>query len=87
MRRFRVMKDLAVDMEAFFAQYRAVKPCPISDEMLPGTERLGTPEERERFYAAARCILCGACITGCSSLWANAISWGPRLSWSPTASL
>ena len=77
MRRFRVIKDLAVDMEAFLANCRAVKACPISDEMLPGTERLQTPELRDRFDAAARCILCGACITGCSTFWANANFLGP----------
>jgi len=40
-------------------------------------ERLQTLEVRERFDATARCILCDACTTGCSSFWANANFLGP----------
>ena len=72
-----MIKDLVVDMKAFFAKCRAVKPCPISNEMLPGMERLKTLEVRERFDATARCILCDACTMGCSSFWANANFLGP----------
>jgi len=35
-------------------------------------ERLQTLEVRERFDVTARCILCDAYTTGCSSFWANA---------------
>src|SRR5919109_5287893 len=45
-----LVKDLVVDMEPFFAGYRAVKPWLIEDatEHLPERERLQSPEERER---------------------------------------
>jgi hypothetical protein len=46
---FRVIKDLVVDMEPFFAKYRAVMPYLINDEPPPPTERLQSPEERELF--------------------------------------
>ncbi len=67
MRGFEVIKNLVVDMNAFFAKCRAVKPCPISDEMLSGTERLQTLEERGCLDATARCILGDAYTTGCCS--------------------
>ncbi len=38
MRGFWVIKDLLGETEALFAQCQVVKPCLISDEMLPGTE-------------------------------------------------
>ena len=39
-----VEKDLIVDMEPFFAAYRAVKPYLINDEPPPQRERLQSPE-------------------------------------------
>ena len=57
---FRPLKDLIVDMEPFFAAYRAVKPYLINPEPPPERERLQSPEERARYEEATRCILCGA---------------------------
>ncbi len=77
MRGFRVLKDLIVDMEEFFAKYRAVKPYLIADEPAPERERLQQPQERERFDDTSKCILCGACTTSCPSFWANHEFLGP----------
>ena len=77
MRGFRVLKDLIVDMEEFFAKYRAVKPYLIADEPAPERERLQQPQERERFDDTSKCILCGACTTSCPSFWANHEYLGP----------
>ena len=78
MRGFRVLKDLIVDMEAFFAKYRAVKPYLITDEPPPaGQERTQSPAQRERFDDTTKCILCGACTTSCPSFWANQAYVGP----------
>ena len=77
MRGFRVLKDLIVDMEPFFAKYRAVKPYLINDEAAPATERLQSPDDRERFDDTTKCILCGACTTSCPSFWANSEYVGP----------
>lgn len=75
----KVIKDLVVDMEPFFAQYRAVIPYLINDDPLPadGKERLQSPEERERFDDTTKCILCAACTTSCPSFWSNGKYVGP----------
>jgi succinate dehydrogenase / fumarate reductase iron-sulfur subunit len=77
LRGFPVVKDLVVDMEGFFAKYRAIKPYLINDELPPETERRQSPEERARFDDTTKCILCGACTTACPSFWANGEYIGP----------
>ncbi len=77
LRGFPVIKDLVVDMEGFFAKYRAVKPYLINDEPPPETERRQSPAERARFDDTTKCILCGACTTSCPSFWANEAYIGP----------
>jgi succinate dehydrogenase / fumarate reductase iron-sulfur subunit len=74
---FRVMKDLVVDMEHFFAQYRSVLPFFINDSRPPTRERRQSVEERERFDDTTKCILCAACTTSCPSFWANEDFVGP----------
>ena len=74
---FRVIKDLVVDMEPFFAQYRSVLPFFINDGRTPERERLQTVEDRERFDDTTQCILCAACTTCCPSFWANDEFVGP----------
>jgi len=77
LRGFPVIKDLVVDMEDFFAKYRAIKPYLINDEPPPETERRQSPEERARFDDTTKCILCAACTTSCPSFWANGAYIGP----------
>ena len=67
-----VIKDLTVDMEPFWRQYRSIQPFLINDEPPPYTERLQTPEARARFDETTKCILCAACTTSCPSFWADA---------------
>ena len=74
---FRVVKDLVVDMEPFFAQYRSVLPFFVNDSRPPERERLQSIEERERFDDTTKCILCAACTTSCPSFWANEEFVGP----------
>jgi succinate dehydrogenase / fumarate reductase, iron-sulfur subunit len=76
---FKVQKDLIVDMEPFFAQYRSVLPFLVNDEPLPadGKERLQSPEQRLLIEDSTRCILCAACTTSCPSYWANSHYVGP----------
>lgn len=76
-RGFPVMKDLVVDMEGFFAKYRAVKPFLVNDEPEPQNERLQSPKERERFDDTTKCILCAACTTSCPTFWADKQYVGP----------
>ena len=77
MRGFKVLKDLIVDMEPFFAKYRAVTPYLVEKEERPEKERLQSPEQRERFDDTTKCILCGACTTSCPSFWADPSYVGP----------
>lgn len=72
-----VIKDLTVDMEPFFAKYRSIKPFLMNDDPPPYTERLQSPEARERFDDTTKCILCAACTTSCPSFWANDSYVGP----------
>jgi succinate dehydrogenase / fumarate reductase, iron-sulfur subunit len=74
---FRVIKDLVVDMEPFFAQYRSVLPFFVNDTRPPERERIQSVEERERFDDTTKCILCAACTTSCPSFWANDEFVGP----------
>ena len=74
-----IVKDLVVDMEPFFAGYRAVLPwlIPDPDEKEPQRERLQSPEARERFDDTTKCILCAACTTSCPIFWADKGYIGP----------
>ncbi len=72
-----VIKDLVVDMEPFFRQYRSILPFLINDEPAPYTERLQSPEARERYDDTTKCILCAACTTSCPSFWAHSGFVGP----------
>ncbi len=74
---FRIIKDLVVDMEPFFAQYRSVLPYLINDTRPPIRERLQTPDQRERFDDTTKCILCAACTTSCPQFWADEEFVGP----------
>ncbi|MDP1548519.1 MAG: succinate dehydrogenase iron-sulfur subunit [Anaerolineales bacterium] len=75
----KIAKDLIVDMEPFFDNYKKVLPYFINDSALPegGRERLQSPEDRARFDESTKCILCAACTTSCPSYWANGEYYGP----------
>jgi succinate dehydrogenase / fumarate reductase iron-sulfur subunit len=72
-----VIKDLIVNMEPFFENYRSVMPFLVNNDPQPSKERLQSPEERERFDDTTKCILCAACTTSCPSFWANDRYVGP----------
>lgn len=73
-----VEKDLIVDMEPFFAGYRAVQPWLVADDDDTGDrERLQSPAERARFDDTTKCILCAACTTSCPIFWSDREYVGP----------
>ncbi len=72
-----LIKDLIVDMEPFFAHYRAVMPYLINDTDPGERERLQSPEERARYDDTTKCILCACCTTSCPSFWARGEYVGP----------
>lgn len=75
----KVVKDLIVDMEPFFDNYKKVLPYFINDSPLPadGKERIQSPEQRARFDDTTKCILCAACTTSCPSYWGSDEYLGP----------
>jgi succinate dehydrogenase / fumarate reductase iron-sulfur subunit len=75
----KVIKDLIVDMEPFFDNYKKVLPFFVNESPLPadGKERHQTPEQRERFDDTTKCILCACCTTSCPSFWASDDYLGP----------
>ena len=69
----RVIKDLIVDMEPFFDNYKKILPYFVNESPIPadGKERLQSPEQRDRFDDTTKCILCACCSTSCPSFWWN----------------
>jgi len=77
-----VIRDLIIDMDQFYIQYRAVKPYLIGSEPEPEVERLQSPQQRDRLDGLYECILCGCCSTACPSFW-----WNPDRFLGPAALL
>ncbi len=62
---FPVIKDLAVDLEPFFAAVRRVRPWLEARTPVPEREFAQTPAELEKFVDGTRCILCASCAAAC----------------------
>ena len=52
-------------------------PYLINDSGEPDTERLQSPEDRQRFDDTTKCILCAACTTSCPIFWGDEEYVGP----------
>lgn len=68
---FPVVRDLIVDMEQFFAQYKKAQPYLMSNDKPPETERLQSPADRVKLNGLYECILCACCSSSCPSYWWN----------------
>ena len=77
-----VIRDLIIDMDQFYKQYRAVRPYLIVNDPMPEVELLQTPEQREKLDGLYECILCACCSTSCPSFW-----WNPDKFLGPAALL
>ena len=77
-----VIRDLVVDMEQFYSQYRAVRPYLINHDPEPEVEHLQSPDDRDMLDGLYECILCGCCSTSCPSFW-----WNPDKFLGPAALL
>lgn len=77
-----VIRDLVVDLEPFFHQYRAVDPFLVRHDPEPEIEFPQTPEQRDRLDGLYECILCACCTTACPSFW-----WNPGVFRGPAALL
>ena len=58
-------RDLMVNFDKFFENYKIVKPFLININPVNEKERLQSPEDREKFDDATKCILCAACFSSC----------------------
>lgn len=77
-----VIRDLVIDMDAFYQHYHAVEPtleAPLKDL---DHEHLQSPAERDQLDGSYECILCGCCTTSCPSFW-----WNPDKFLGPAALL
>ncbi len=73
-----VIKDLLVDMEGFWAKYRAAMPYLVNDDVpADGLERRQSAADRDLYEDTSRCILCAACTTACPVFWTNPDYVGP----------
>ena len=77
-----VIRDLVVDMEPFYRQYRAVKPYLTVTDPEPEVEYRQTPQQREKLDGLYECVLCACCSTSCPSFW-----WNPEKFLGPAALL
>ena len=77
-----VIRDLVVDLEPFYRQYRAVKPYLINKDPVPEVERRQSPQDREQLDGLYECIMCACCSTSCPSFW-----WNPDKFLGPAALL
>ncbi len=74
---YSVVKDLVVDMELFWNQYRSIKPFLMGESSPPEKEWIQTPKERNVLDDPARCIMCGACSSSCPVMWTDERYLGP----------
>ncbi len=77
-----VIRDLIVDMEPFYRQYRRVKPWLIVNDPEPEVEYRQSPAQRDELDGLYECILCACCSTACPSFW-----WNPDKFLGPAALL
>ena len=69
---FEVIRDLIINMDDFFEQYKTVKPFLQSCKDAPKDgERLQSPADRAKLDGLYECILCACCSSSCPSYWWN----------------
>jgi succinate dehydrogenase (ubiquinone) iron-sulfur subunit len=81
-----VLKDLVLDMNNFYKQYKSIKPwLQRKDTAGNATEQgakehLQTAEDRKKLDGMYECILCACCSTSCPSYWWNSETYlGPAV--------
>lgn len=74
---FEIYKDLATNMEPFYAALKRVKPWLINNDPVPGRERQQSPEEFKLMGDSIACILCACCTSSCPSYWSDEQYLGP----------
>jgi len=77
-----VIRDLIIDMDQFYKQYRAVKPYLTITDPIPEVELQQSPQQRDKLDGLYECVLCACCTTSCPSFW-----WNPDKFLGPAALL
>jgi succinate dehydrogenase / fumarate reductase iron-sulfur subunit len=74
-----VIKDLVVDMNNFYEQYKSIKPW-LQSSKKPEKEHLQSKKDRYKLDGLYECILCACCATSCPSYWWNSDKYlGPAV--------
>lgn len=68
---FPIIRDLIVDMEQFYVQYKKIKPYLLNNQEPPLKERLQSPADRAKLDGLYECVLCACCSSSCPSYWWN----------------
>ncbi|MFV9989121.1 MAG: succinate dehydrogenase iron-sulfur subunit [Coxiella endosymbiont of Dermacentor nuttalli] len=68
---FPIIRDLIVDMEQFYAQYKKIKPYLLNHQETQKKEQLQSPVDRAKLDGLYECILCACCSSSCPSYWWN----------------
>jgi succinate dehydrogenase / fumarate reductase, iron-sulfur subunit len=74
---FKVLKDLIVDLDPFFAKLDLIRPYLINGEVPPEKERAQGQEETGKVKEVIRCILCACCTAACPVTAENEKYLGP----------
>ena len=75
-----IVKDLVVDMDPFWAKFRAVNPYLETDTPPPadGRENLVSQERMNVIHKESLCINCGCCVSECNAMEASPEFLGPQ---------
>ena len=75
-----IVKDLVVDMEPFWAKFKAMKPYiqPGYDQPLDGKEYVISQERMNVIHKESLCINCGCCVSECNSMESDPEFLGPQ---------
>ena len=77
-----IVKDLVVDLSAFFDTHKSIKPYIIrhdTEEMeIPTAEFAQLPQELNAFLQFTYCVKCGICISACPTSSSDKLFLGPQ---------
>jgi succinate dehydrogenase / fumarate reductase iron-sulfur subunit len=73
-----VIRDLVVDMDPFWAKYRAVKPWVEGSPPADGKETVISQERMDVVAKESLCINCGCCVSECNAMESSPEFLGPQ---------
>ena len=76
---FPVIRDLIVDLSAFFEHYRKIEPTLHGKPVKPRSEYAMAEEERKLIDPFIQCILCGICFGACPAFKRDSKFLGPAI--------